>query len=141
MEGHEILNDMAKVRAPEGFEERVLSRLPAAREERALRARRATYRYAFAGSAALFLVVVLVFRPGAVPEKPTALTFAERQALTAVPGGGGVQAPSAGRNVAMPVYETMDYASEFRNAQPRPQPVTVYILEQVSEVPSPEIIY
>lgn len=141
MEGHELLNKMGQVRAPEGFEERVLSRLPAAREERARRARRATYRYAFAGSAALFLVVVLVFRPGGVAEKPTGLTYAERQALTANPGSGGSKGPSMERNVAMPVYETMDYASEFRNAQPRPQPVTVYVLEQVSDIPSSEIIY
>jgi len=33
----------------------------------------------------------------------------------------------------------MDYASELRNAQS--QPATVYILEQVSEIPSSEIIY
>jgi hypothetical protein len=138
MEGHELLNRMGQVRAPEGFEERVLSRLPAAREKRA---RRAAARYAFAGSAALLLVVVLVFHPGRVAEKPTGLSYAERQALTANPGRGGSQGPSLERNVAMPVYETMDYASEFRNAQPRPQPVTVYILEQVSEIPSSEIIY
>jgi hypothetical protein len=141
MEGHELLNKMGQVRAPEGFEERVMSRLPAAREERARRARRATARYAFAGSAALLFVVVLVFHPGRVAEKPTGLSFAERQALTANPGSGSSQGPSLERNVAMPVYETMDYASEFRNAQPRPQPVTVYILEQVSEIPSPGVVY
>lgn len=141
MEGHELLNRMGRVRAPEGFEERVLSRLPAAREERARRARRAATRYALAGSAAILLAAILAFPPGRVAEKPTGLSFAERQALTANPGDGGTGGPSVGRNVAMPVYETMDYASEFRNAQPRPQPVTVYILEQVSEVPSSEIIY
>jgi hypothetical protein len=123
MEGHEVLAKMNKVQAPAGFEQAVLAKLPAARAERA-RARRAHYRYAFAGSAALVLVGFFLFYP-ARTERDTVLTFAEKQALT------------AGRFV--PVFERMDYASEFRNAQSKPR--TVYILEQVSEVPSSEIIY
>lgn len=141
MEGHELLGKLTKVQAPEGFGESVLSRLQAARRERK-RARRARFAYAFAGSAALVLAAVLVFRPAA-PEKDAALTYAERQALTAAPGTGTTGLPAAGRSLAVPVYETMDYASEFREAQPQAQPqaTTVYILEQVSEVPSSEIIY
>jgi hypothetical protein len=135
MEGHEILNKMTKIGAPADFEEKVLARLPAAREERARRARRAAYRYAFAGSAAMVLAGFLIFRPAPV-ETPTVLTYAERQALAATPGRGG---QAAERNRGVPVFETMDYASEFRDAQS--QPATVYILEQVSEVPSSEIIY
>ncbi len=136
MEGHELLTKIAKVAAPEDFEEKVLARLPAARFERARRARLAAYRYAFAGTAALVLVAFLVFRPAST-ETPTVLTFAERQALTANPDQRGGAA--VGRNRIVPVYETMDYASEFRKTQS--QPATVYILEQVSEVPSSEIIY
>ncbi len=124
MEGHDLLAKMNKVQAPAGFEQAVLAKLPAARVERA-RTRRAHYRYAFAGSAALVLVGFFLFYYPAHTEKDTVLTFAEKQALT------------AGRFV--PVFERMDYASEFRNAQSRPG--TVYILEQVSEVPSSEIIY
>jgi hypothetical protein len=136
MEGHELLTKVTKVAAPQDFEEKVLTRLPAAREERARRARRAAYQYAFAGSAALVLVGFLIIRPASV-EKPTVLTYAERQALTAAPGkAAGLVAD---RTRVVPVYETMDYASEFRSAQS--QPATVYILEQVSEVPSSEIIY
>ena len=138
MEGHELLNKMAKVGAPVDFEEKVLSRLPAARVERARKARRAVYRYAFAGSAALVLVSFLVFRPAAVPTDAV-LTYAERQALTATPGRGAGSFSDRSRFV--PVYETMDYASEFRNTVPSSRPATVYILEQVSEVPSSEIIY
>ncbi len=140
MEGHELFGKLNKVQAPAGFEATVLSRLPAARRDRR-RARRARFVYSFAGSAALILAAVLVFRPAA-PEKDAVLTYAERQALAAAPGQ-GTGVPSAGRNLAVPVYETMDYASEFRNAQPQvqPQPTTVYILEQVSEIPSSEIMY
>jgi hypothetical protein len=136
MEEHELLDRMTRVKAPAGFEEGVLSRLPAARKERA-RARRAAYRFAFAGSAALLLVGFLLFNPSLF-EKETVLTYAEREALTANPGE-GTGAPSAARGRFVPVYETMDYASEFRNAQSRPK--TVYILEQVSEITSSEIIY
>jgi hypothetical protein len=134
MEGHELLVKMNKVKAPPGFEAGVLAKLPSARAERA-RARRAQYRYAFAGSAALLIAgFFLFFPPGA--EKDTVLTFAERQTLAAGPGKGTL---SANRGQIVPVYERMDYASELRNAQS--QPATVYILEQVSEIPSSEIIY
>ncbi|HMA55085.1 MAG TPA: hypothetical protein VKT17_11505 [Acidobacteriota bacterium] len=135
MEGHDLFARMTKVEAPAGFEERVLAGLPAAREKRA-RARRSAARYAFAGSAALVLAGFFLFRPS-LPEKDAVLTVAERQALTAAPGKG--TGGSADRRRLVPVYETMDYASEFRNAQS--QPATIYILEQVSEIPSSEIIY
>jgi hypothetical protein len=134
MEGHELLPKMIKVQAPDGFEAGVLARLPSARTERT-RARRARFRYAFAGSAALVLVGFFLFRPATVMEPEDAiLTQAERQALTATPGEG-----PGGRNRILPVYERMNYASELRNAQS--QPGAVYILEQVSEVPSSGIIY
>lgn len=122
MEGHELLAKMNRVAAPSGFEETVLTKLPAARKELA-RIRRANFRYAFAGSAALVLVGFVLLNPSLFQKEPP-LTFAEREALT-VP--------------SIPVFETMDYASEFRNAQSQPR--TVYILEQVSESVSSEIIY
>lgn len=137
MEGHDLVGRMNTVKAPEDFEAVVLGRLPAARQQRA-RARRAHARYAaFAGSAAVLIAAALLFNPG-LPEKETVLTYAERAALAADPDGlsGG---PSANRNRIFPVFEAMDYASEFRNAQAQPR--TVYILEQVSEIPSSEIIY
>lgn len=133
MEGHELLRRLTKVDAPAGFEEAVLAKLPAARRERR-QARRARFVYAFAGSAALVLAAVILFNPAA-PEKDAVLTYAERETLAAG-SGKGVRAADP-RTV--PVFETMDYASEFRNAQP--QPATVYILEQVSETPLSEIIY
>jgi hypothetical protein len=137
MEGHDQLAQMTKVRAPQGFEGTVLAKLPGARRER-LRARRAHYRYAFAGSAALVLAGFLLFGP-ATFEKDTVLTYAEREALSATPAGGRGGASAASRSRIVPVFETMDYASEFRNV--RSQPPTVYILEQVSETRSSEIIY
>jgi hypothetical protein len=137
MEGHEQLAKMTKVRAPLGFEGTVLARLPAARRERQ-QARRALTRYAFAGSAALVLAGFLVFGPVNF-EKDTVLTYAEREALSATPAGGQGGPSAASRSRLVPVFETMDYASEFRNV--RTQPPTVYILEQVSESRSSEIVY
>ena len=131
MEGHELLVKMTRVTAPAGFEQGVWAKLPAARKERA-RVRRAGYRYAFAGSAALVLVGFLLLNPSLF-ERDAVLTYAERDALSAERG------PDASRSRFVPVYETMDYASEFRNAQF--QPKTVYILEQVSDSVSSEIIY
>jgi hypothetical protein len=136
MEGHELFVRMTKVTAPAGFEEAVLARLPAARKDRA-RVRRANFRYAFAGSAALVLAGFLLLGPPH-SRKESVLTFAEREALTATPGlGKRVSSVSSPRPV--PVFETMNYASEFRNASVQPE--TVYILEQVSESVSSEIIY
>jgi hypothetical protein len=138
MDEHELFAKLTKVEAPAGFEVRVLARLPAARAGRARARRRLFAGYALAGSAALLLFAVLVLAPGGgVPaDEPGGLTFAEREALSATPVNGG---RSAAGTRLVPVYETMDYASEYRNA--RPQPRTVYILEQVSETVSSGIIY
>ena len=122
MEGHELLSKMNRVAAPAGFEEGVMAKLPAVRKERA-RVRRANFRYAFAGSAGLVLVGFVLLNPSLFLKEPI-LTFANREAPT-VP--------------SIAVFETMDYASEFRNAQSQPR--TVYILEQVSESVSSGIIY
>ncbi|MCJ7487621.1 MAG: hypothetical protein MUQ25_15845 [Candidatus Aminicenantes bacterium] len=113
-----------------------MAKLPAARKERA-RVRRANFRYAFAGSAALVLVGFFLLNP-ALFQKELILTFADREALT-VPAKGGKGISSVRPSRTVPVFETMDYASEFRNAQSQPR--TVYILEQVSESVSSEIIY
>jgi hypothetical protein len=136
MEGHELFVKMTKVTAPAGFEEAVLAKLPAARKERA-RVRRTNFRYAFAGSAALVLAGFLLLGPS-LSEKESVLTFAEREALSATSVGGRTSS-SANRPRAVPVFETMDYASEFRSTSVQPQ--AVYILEQVSESVSSEIIY
>ncbi len=123
MEGHELLAKMNRVAAPAGFEEGVMAKLAVARKERA-RIRRANFRYAFAGTAGLVLVGFVLLNPSLF-QKGSTLTFAERES------------PDRGRSI--PVFETMDYASEFRNAQSQPR--TVYILEQVSDSVSSEIIY
>ena len=138
MEGHELLDKMDRVEAPADFEERVFLKIGQARGARVRR--RAVFRYAFAGSAAVFLIgFVLVNGP-----------FKNERAVLSAgklrPSGSAVQQLSysepardrTGRTY-LPVMERVDYSKEFRNASYQPQ--TVYILEQVSEVRPSEIKY
>ncbi|MCK7476606.1 MAG: hypothetical protein M0C28_02870 [Candidatus Moduliflexus flocculans] len=136
MEGHELLAKMTKVEAPAGFEEGVLARLPAARAERARSgAGRSPVRVRRLGRP----------RPRRRPRPQTRPrpTRADRPDLRRARGPArplpAGEARARGGSRPVPVYETMDYASEYRNA--RPQPQTVYILEQVSETVPSEIIY
>jgi hypothetical protein len=138
MEGHELLEKMNRVKAPADFEERVFLKIGQARQARVRR--RAVFRYAFAGSAAVFLVGFVLLNG---PFK------AERSVLSA--GKRSLSGPAVRqlsytepvRNEAartyLPVMETANYSREFQNASYQPQ--TVYILEQVSEVRPSEIKY
>jgi hypothetical protein len=138
MEGHDILGKMNKVKAPAGFDEAVFRKIGEARQARVRR--RAVFRYAFAGSAAVFLVAfALLYGP-----------FKSERGVLSVgklsPSGSlarQVSYPEPARREAartyLPVMETADYSREFRNASYQPQ--TVYILEQVSEVRPSEIKY
>ncbi len=141
MEGHDILGKMKKVGAPPDFDQRVFYRLREVRKERARR--RAVVRYAFAGAAALFLAAFLIFdrgftRQGAFP------WFASKRAAEAEQRF-ETKDPSAwwGREEAgrpfVPVLETLDYGADVRRDSPEPR--TVYILEQVSDVRTSGIIY
>jgi len=140
MEGHELLSKLTKVRAPGDFEEGVFRKLGEARRARSRR--RAAFRYAFAGTAALLLIGFLIFNQSFVTRQAPA-TFASRgKAETASPARPVSYPASALRNASvsyLPVLETVDYSSEMRDASY--QPHTVYILEQVSEVRPSEIKY
>jgi hypothetical protein len=118
MEGHELLEKMNRVKAPADFDERVFLKIGQARQARVRR--RAVFRYAFAGSAAVFLIGFVLFSGSHLDRR--AMLARDRAART-----------------YLPVMETADYSKEFRNASYQPQ--TVYILEQVSEVRPSEIKY
>lgn len=97
----------------------------AVRRERRKRSVRA-YRFAYAGVAAVFLAGVIIVG---------SLVLDRR-------GGEGRLAsgrPAGASSDVIPVLETLDYSSEFRNASSDPR--TIYILEQVSEVSPREITY
>jgi hypothetical protein len=138
MEGHELLGKMNRVEAPADFEGRVLARLGA---ERRARARRQTaFRFAFAGSAAVLLIGVALLNVPSVNRRAGSVVAGKNRVGTVLPQ---IAYPAAGREAGaasyLPVLETVDYSSEFRNASYQPR--TVYILEQVSEVRPTEIKY
>ncbi len=138
MEGHELLNRMNRVKAPADFEEGVFRRLGEARRARAHR--RAAFRYAFAGSAALLLIGFVIVNQTFL-SRPGPATFASKGQTGAASPARTVAYPQPALRDAsasyLPVLETVDYSSEMRNASYQPR--TVYILEQVSEVRPSEI--
>lgn len=124
MEEPSYLGKMEKVAAPAGFERRVLAEL--ARRKDLRRSSRRTWKLAYAGAAAGLVTAVVL---GGVLVLDRA-------------GGKGTAAAVrlAERSVeAVPVMETLDYSSEYRNASTEPR--TIYILEQVSEASPREITY
>jgi hypothetical protein len=124
MEERNFLEKMDKVAAPPGFERRVLAELALRKKRR--RSFVQTRRFVYAGGATVFLAAGIL-----------AGVFVLDRA-----GGKGTAASVrlAGRpSEAVPVMETLDYSSEYRNASSEPR--TIYILEQVSEVSPREITY
>jgi hypothetical protein len=138
MEGHELLNRMDRVKAPADFEERVFRKLGEARRARARR--RAAFRYAFAGSAAVLLIGFVLFNQSYLSRTaPMADAGRGKGESPAWMVANPASAPAAASASYLPVLETVDYSSEMRNASTQPR--TVYILEQVSEVRPSEIKY
>ncbi len=124
MEERNYLGRLERVAAPAGFERRVLAELTRRKDLR--RSSRRTLRLAYAGAAAGLLAAVVlggVFVLDRTGGKEAAATarLAERSTDT------------------VPVMETLDYSSEYRNASSEPR--TIYILEQVSEASPREINY
>lgn len=128
MEGHELFTRINKVKAPEGFEAGVMARLAGVRQRRE-RVRRAALRTALAGSAAVAVAAVVLLAPGLL----------RRGAGPALAERGELFPASESHERLMPVFETMEYASELRTASREPK--TIYLLEEVSETISPGIIY
>jgi hypothetical protein len=118
MEEHNVLDRLERVKAPAGFERRVLAEL-SVRKGRRVRVHW-IQRVAWAGSAAAVLVVFGVIGALFLNRPDTAV----RAALD---------------SRVVPVMETVDYSSEVRNASYEPQ--TIYILEQVSEASPSGISY
>jgi hypothetical protein len=124
MEERDLLGSMDRVAAPPGFERRVLTEL-ARRKERRGSARR-TWRFAYAGASAVLLAAVVL--GGVFVLNRTGENVAD-----------GALRPAGRPSDAVPVMDTLDYSSEYRNASSEPR--TIYILEQVSEVSPREITY
>ncbi|MBN2207261.1 MAG: hypothetical protein JW742_07640 [Candidatus Aminicenantes bacterium] len=119
------LGALPRVKAPPGFEARVLAGL--AERTALMSRRRRVLRLSLAGASAFVLVGFVVTRlfilPGAGPERSASLFDA---------------AGAAGRMI-IPINETVDYFGEVRAASRNGE--TIYILEQVSDVISADNTY
>ena len=133
MDTHDLMARLHRVRAPGDFEAGVFAGIMKERDRRARR--RLTIRYAFAGSAAVLLVGLALLNFLVLQKNTPA--FYSSKSLTRTEAGvraanlAGSPTRQGYSRSLVPVMETLDYSSEFRNASY--QPKTVYILEQVSE--------
>ena len=132
MEELNLLEKLERVKAPPGYEQRILAQL-SLRKRKKVRTKYLRFSLSGAFSAALIVFVVLnVF----VLSKKSPVEYAdlERGFSRAFQRG---ETPRRGETI--PIIEAVDYSGEIKIRSPEPR--TVYILEQVSEKVSPKIKY
>lgn len=131
-EEFELLQEVGKVEAPPGFEQKVMARLSLRKRQR-IRTRRLGFSLAGAAAGLTAVLVAANFlvlspgRSGRISELDKGLSPI-RQAE-----------PRWNIRNTIPITEALDYSGEIRrdNRQPR----TIYILEQVSDRTDTKIIY
>ena len=129
-----LLKKLERVKAPPGFEQKILAQL-SLRKRRKLRAKFLRLSLAGAFSAALvFFVVVNVF----ILPKKSVVEVADFEKGLASPST-FQRAGEPIRGETIPIIEAVDYAGEIQSASREPQ--TIYILEQVAESTSTKIKY
>ena len=132
MEEFDLLKKLEKVKAPPGFEQKVMAQVSLRKRRQA--ARPAAWRWSLAGALATLLVGFVLLNVFVLEKKaPTEISQTKKYA----PAAAGTVASSAAPIV--PVIETLDYSTEVRG---RSMGVpTIYLLEQVSEKTSKDILY
>ncbi len=128
-----LLQKLENVKAPPGFERRVLTQL-SVRKRKRVRVRNLSLSVAGAFSAALVIFVVLsVF---IIPEKgPVGIADMDKKSMAPVFEAEKMPA----RRATIPIIEAVDYGAEVRSISHEPR--TIYLLEQVSEEVSSTIKY
>ena len=128
-----LLQKLGSVKAPPGFEQRVLSHLSLRKKKRA-RVRNLSLSLAGAFSAALvFFIVLNIF---ILPERgPVGIADFEKKSLS--PGYRAEEAPQP--RPTIPITEAVDYGEDVRSLSQEPR--TIYLLEQVSDEVSSTIKY
>ena len=133
MDELDLLQKMGDVKAPPGFEQRVLSHLSVRKKKRA-RVRTLSLSLAGAFSAALVLFVVLnIF----ILSERGPVEVAELDKKSLAPGYRAEEAPQP--RPTIPITEAVDYGEEVRSLSQEPR--TIYLLEQVSDEVSSTIKY
>lgn len=133
MEELDLLKKLERVKAPPGFEQRVLAQLSLRRKS--LAQRRRVFRLSLAGAFAGCLVVFVLLNMLVLQKKvPPGETTIGQEILPLF--GAGERAESA---ALVPIIETLDYSTEIRSRSPEPK--ALYLLEEVSERTFREIKY
>lgn len=133
MEELDLLQKLGRVKAPLDFEQKVLSQL-SIRQEKHVKAR--YLRFSLAGAFSVLAVLIIVVNLYILPERG-------QQGFSGL--GKGLSSTIAERGdlftqqETIPVIETLDYKGEVNTLNP--VPLTIYILEQVSETVEPMIKY
>ncbi len=128
-----LLQKLENVKAPPGFEQRVLTQL-SVRKRKRVRVRNLSLSVAGAFSAVLVIFIALnVF---ILPER-SPVGIAEMDKKSMAPALEAEEMPV--RRPTVPIIEAVDYGAEVRSISPEPR--TIYILEQVSDEVSSTIKY
>ncbi|MFC2156772.1 hypothetical protein ACFLT9_02930 [Acidobacteriota bacterium] len=132
MDNLTVLKELGRVEAPEYFEQNVLAEL-SMRKKRRIRARQ--LRLSFTGSASVLAIVLVVLSLFVIPQDTLIdLSNLEKGFSESLESGSSLRGKSF-----VPITETVDYSREIRSL--RPEPPTVYILEQVSNRTDANIKY
>jgi hypothetical protein len=128
-----LLEKLESVKAPPGFEQRVLTQL-SVRKRKRVRVRNLSLSMAGAFSAALVIFIVLnVF---ILPER-SHVGIAEMDKKSMAPAFEAEEITA--KRPTIPIIEAVDYGEEVRSISTEPR--TIYLLEQVSDEVSSTIKY
>jgi hypothetical protein len=128
-----LLQKLENVKAPPGFEQRVLARLYTRKKKR-VRVRNLSL--SVAGAFSAVLVVFIVLSVFILPEK-SPVGIAEMDKKSMAPAFEAEQMPA--QKTTISIIEAVDYGEEVRSISHEPR--TIYLLEQVSEEVSSTIKY
>ncbi len=133
MEELSLLKKLERVKAPPGFEQRVMAQLSVRR--RGLVRRRRVFKLSLAGAFAGLLVVFILLDIFVLQKQaaPGAATIAQ-ETSPLFGASEGVESRSL-----VPIIETLDYSTEIRSRTEEPR--ALYLLEEVSDRTLREIKY
>lgn len=133
MEEINILKKLGRVKAPFGFEQRVMSQL-SLRKRKQEKVRQ--LRFSMAGAFSLLAVFFVVFNIFILPQKDMQEFSGLDEESPSILQRRGIDVTQRG---IIPVIEAVDYKSEIQAISQEPS--TVYILEQVSDTADTQITY
>lgn len=132
MQEFNILDGIERVKAPEGFEQKILHLLY---ERKKKRIKTRAFRLSLAGALSAVAALIVVINFLVLPQKgPMDVSGLEGEVPTFLERGiprGGVE--------TIPIIERVDYSQEIRSR--RQDPPTIFLLEQCSDKTNREIKY